>query len=57
MEAPQIVLAIYIALELGCVLAKHGEPKDGLNADYNIFMSLIGASIWVVILWWGGFWT
>ena len=48
---PQITLIALIALSLGVHLAKHGERRP----DYNIWYSLISASISCWLLYSGGF--
>ncbi len=50
MNAPQIILLVIIAMEVGFALAKDGEPRI-----YSARATMLGAAIWFFILWWGGF--
>lgn len=52
MEAPQIVMICFYVFALAVDLVKHGEPQD----DHNFFITLVGSSIGVGVLYWGGFW-
>lgn len=52
MSAPQIVMIILMTMSLTNSMVKHGES----NGKYNFWASLIGTTIEVLILKWGGFW-
>lgn len=54
LHAPQIILLALIAIGIGVVLAKHGEPKDG---TYNVFATIACEVILITLLYWGGFFT
>lgn len=56
MSIVQIIVIVILAMDLGINLVKHKEPKDGSSAEYNFWISLLSTIIWVVILWFGGFW-
>ena len=51
MNAPQIIIIVLLAYNVGSSVAKHGKPQD----DYNGWVSLISAIITASLLWWGGF--
>lgn len=51
MKAPQIILLIWLAVEFGFAVAKHGEPKG----NYNLWTNLIAGAALVALLIWGGF--
>lgn len=53
MRAPQIILIIIYALNLGIALVQHGTEKEGTNSFWTTFF---GTLINVAFLWWGGFW-
>lgn len=48
----QITAIVLMALAIGMALAKHGEPRD----PWHFGHMFIAQVIWVLILWWGGFW-
>lgn len=50
----QITLIVIWALSLGMTIVKHGEQKD---TKYNGWHSIITIGIYVIILYYGGFWT
>ena len=52
MHTPQILLIVIMAIELGLVWAKHGQPR---NEKYNVFINLAGTAVFVSLLIWGGF--
>lgn len=52
MKAPQIIMIIIMAMNLGINLVKNGEPKD---ETYSFPVSLISIVINVGLLIWGGF--
>lgn len=49
---PSIVFLALVLLNLGITIFEHGKPKTGNN---NFWISLIGNSITIAILYWGGF--
>jgi len=49
---PQVIILAIIFMGLGLDLANHGLPKDG---KYNFFSSLIASSVFLICLYWGGF--
>lgn len=53
MEWPQITLIALMAAEFGIVVVKHGEPRD----NFNLWISGLGASIVIWLLYKGGFWS
>ena len=52
MKAPQIIIIVLIAMNVGLHLAKHGQPRTD---KYDFFWELFGKAILVALLWWGGF--
>ena len=52
MQWPQIAYLVLIGANFGCVLAKHGEPRDG---SYNVGITIVSAAIGLFLLWKGGF--
>lgn len=48
---PQIIFLVLISLDMGIAIAKHKQPKN----NYNIWDSLIGQLIILLLLYWGGF--
>lgn len=52
MGAPQLLFLVLTCLGVGISLAKHGEKKEG---NYNFYTSLVSAVIYILILYWGGF--
>ena len=52
MHIPQVLILMLFALDIGCVLAKHGEPKTD---KHNVFITAISHAILVALLIWGGF--
>ena len=52
MGAAQIIMIVLFALGLGVTIAKHGQPKG----NYSIVEYVVDLSIYVALLWWGGFW-
>ena len=52
MKAPQIIMIIIMAMNLGINLVKNGEPK---NETYSFPVSLVSVVVNVGLLIWGGF--
>ena len=52
MHTPQVILIVVLAIELGLVWARHGQPRTD---KYNVFINLLGTSVFVGLLIWGGF--
>ena len=52
MKAPQIIMIIIMAMNLGINLVKNGEPK---SETYSFPVSLVSVVINVGLLIWGGF--
>jgi hypothetical protein len=52
MHLPQVLLLVFLALDIGVVLAKHGQPR---KENYNLFVTVISHAIMVALLIWGGF--
>ena len=52
MKAPQIIMIIIMAMNLGINLVKNGEPK---NETYSFSISLVSVVINIGLLIWGGF--
>ena len=48
---PQAIVVFMIAFAVVIHTAKHGKPRDGYDGP----SSLISATIWLVLLYWGGF--
>ncbi|UXN70937.1 hypothetical protein N8A98_07040 [Devosia neptuniae] len=51
---PQITIIVLIALSVGINLAMHGKPRTG---THNVGYSILGSAIWLVPLYYGGFFT
>lgn len=49
---PQLIYLALIALNLGVVLAKHGEVKPHKT---SLWTQLLNLAIVLPLLWWGGF--
>jgi hypothetical protein len=49
---PQICYLLLVALGIGIALSEHGKPKEG---KHNFLTHLIGVSVGLAILYWGGF--
>ena len=52
MKAPQIIMIVLIALNIGIELVQHGETTE---TKHNVWTCLIGKAILVIILKCGGF--
>ncbi len=52
MKAPQIIMIVIMAMNLGINLVKHGELKD---ETYSFPISLVSTVVNVGLLIWGGF--
>lgn len=52
MNAPQIIVIVLLSLDLLGTAYLHGKPK---NDKHNIFGTLIGTGLTVLLLAWGGF--
>ena len=50
---PQIIMLVFVALNLIISGHQHGKPKEG---KHNLWIGLIGLSIQMWILYSGGFW-
>jgi hypothetical protein len=53
MNAPQIVMIILMALEVGVSLALNGKAR---RENYSFWVKLGDTAILVGVLMWGGFW-
>jgi hypothetical protein len=51
MEAPQIVIIVFLAIGGTMALLNHNKPR----ADWNFWHWTISAIIWTTVLWWGNF--
>ena len=51
---PQVCMLIWIAAEIGFKVAMHGTPR---SEEHNWFVSAIVSAAFVVLLYFGGFWT
>lgn len=51
MKAPQIIMIVLFAMDIGFVISQHGKPSKPINA----WSSLIAAVIQIGLLIWGGF--
>jgi len=49
---PQIIYIIIVAISVGTALSKHGETYKG---KHNVWATIMGLSIALPILTWGGF--
>lgn len=52
MDIPQILIIISYSVNLLLYAHDHGKPKEGYT---NFWVGLIGTSISMGLLWWGGF--
>ena len=52
MKAPQIIMLVLIAMDIGIHLAKNGQPRTDC---YNVYWELFGKGLLAALLWWGGF--
>jgi hypothetical protein len=52
---PQIALVVWIAMETGVQIAKHGQPRDGAYDAWT--RALIPWAIMLGLLYYGGFFT
>lgn len=50
---PQIVAALLMVLALGIKMERHGKPRTGND---SFWLSLTATCIWIVLLYYGGFW-
>ena len=50
--APQIIILVWFTLEMGMVLAKHGQPKGG---RWSFWSHLFAIGALLNLMWWGGF--
>jgi hypothetical protein len=53
MKAPHIIMIVVFVINLMIGAYEHGKPKEGKS---NILNNIIGITIQVALLWWGGFW-
>ncbi len=54
MNAPQVILLVYLGTSLGVGLALHGKPQTG---KHSFWTSLIAMSLLGGLLYWGGFFS
>lgn len=52
MNAPQIAMISLLMLDLGIVLAKHGQPREG---NHSVYIQIIATAIIFAILIWGDY--
>ena len=52
LHLPQLILLALYSVELGMVLAYHGQPKTG---RYNFSVTFFAIVLNLSILYWGGF--
>jgi len=52
--APQIIIIVLGVLSIGMSIESHGKEKKGKE---SFFTTIIGASIQMFILYWGGFFS
>jgi len=57
MNGAQVAMLLIMGFDLGSECIKHGEPKTGIAATYNVWVRLLSVLILVGLLWWGGFWA
>lgn len=50
----RITFIVWLALGLGVMLAKHGEPKNG---TYSFWVGLVSSVLQLLLLWGGGFFS
>lgn len=55
MGIPQIIMIVFMAMNLGIALVKHGEYKK--QEKYSFGTALLGIIIEATILYFGGFWN
>jgi hypothetical protein len=54
MGAPQIIVIVLLAINVTVNAALDGKPTPEPHT-YRFGVSCIRASIWIALLWWGGF--
>ena len=52
MKAPQIILIVFLAIEMGYQMAMHGKDKG----QFNFPIAFLTNGILIGLLYWGGFW-
>ena len=52
MRAPQVIVILILIMSGVVHYIKRGKERG----PYNFDDSLINTGIWVLLLWWGGFW-
>lgn len=52
MQTPQILVLVLTLVSLLLNAHLHGKDKDG---KHSIWISLVNTSIWIGLLYWGGF--
>jgi hypothetical protein len=57
MKWPQIVLIVWIALEVGYAMAKHGNLREPPHHKHNAYTNIIAYVLFVLLLYAGGFWS
>ena len=53
MSWQQIVMIVWLAMQVGVSLCTHGVPRTGKN---NAIISILSTATMAAILWSGGFW-
>ena len=54
MGAPQYIVLAILLINFGISIAEHGQPKTGHE---NALSSLFSVSLWIGLLYWGGFFS
>ncbi len=54
MNAPQIVVICLLVGQFVFIATNHGKPKR--QATDHVGRELVGSAMFVLVLWWGGFW-
>jgi len=52
MGAAQIIMIFWLSLGVFVSIMEDGKPKENYSAN----KAIIGTTIYVALLWWGGFW-
>lgn len=55
--APQVIMLGFAVYNVAYATIHHGESKTGYSAKYNGWIALVGVSINLVLLVWGGFFS
>ena len=54
MNAPQVIILALFFIDLLIESNRHGLPKEG---EHNIWTDIGAKTLFILLLWWGGFFT